>query len=187
MRDRHFDNILIQDNKKMLHIDFSYLLGGRPPVDGPPISLSPGMEQGMKAAGIWDNFIDMSVDAFKSLRNNCDDIIRLASIMFPKAGLDSRSVQNYLKGSMSLNLAAEEDDALLSVRTQIVNSTEDFGNWFKEYTHENVLPVWYNLLKEGFPPAQSAMEAYSGWKQERENWLAETKVKIEDEDALEIS
>jgi len=186
VRDRHYDNVIVKNNRTMLHIDFSYLLGKVMPADGPPISISPGMEGGFKAAGIWDRFVQVSVDAFKSLRQNSDVVIRIATLLFNKGGFTVGETKKFLESTSSLNTKRREGTALKSVQKQIVDSSKHVGNHLKTFAHNSIEPVWYKLLKDGFPPAQYAMEAYNEMSEQRNRMREERKVKIEDEDPLEI-
>ena len=168
----------------MFHIDFSYILGEKPPVDGPPISLSPGMESGLRSVGAWEKFVDFSVDAFQSLRKRNKELLQIGSMVFQKAGFAESEVETFLSGRKSLNLSENDETAKAIVRVKIEESSEHLGNWFKDFTHENVVPVWFKLLKEGFPPATVAMEAYNELIRRREDQIAENEVKIDENNSL---
>lgn len=171
----------------MFHIDYSYILGDKPPVDGPPISLSPGMEEAYKTVGIWEDFVEFSKDAFMSLRKRGDEIIQMAQLIFPKAGHSKEKVEKFLRGPRSLNMDVDDMPAIASVEMQIRESATNLGNWFKMYTHDNVVPLWYKLLGEGFPPAKAAMEFYNNYMQNRREQLAEIKVDVDDAGIIEIN
>lgn len=157
-RDRHFDNVLVQSGMCLLHIDFSYVLGSKPPVDGPAMSIAPAMEAAFRAVGIWDTFVKLSVDAFLVLRNHIDVLIRIAQMLFTKAGHTDASIKDFLSGRSSLNRHDDQTRAADHVKRQILRSSGDMGNWFKEFTHERVVPAWYTLLNKGFPPAKVLMK-----------------------------
>lgn len=186
VRDRHYDNVLITNKRTMLHIDFSYVLGDVLPVDGPPMSISPGMEAGFKSVGVWGTFVELSVDAFRSLRKNSDVILRFAALQFSKAGFEEDKTRKFLESAASLNMKKGEGAALKKLKTQILGSSKHIANSLKTVVHDSLQGGWYKQLQEGFSPAQKAMEAYNEMAQERNRRMEESKVKIEDENALVI-
>lgn len=189
-RDRHFDNIVIQDNRFLLHIDFSYVLGRKPPIDGPPISIAPDMEETFRQLNIWDRFVSMCIAAFVALREQLDALVRNTVTLFEKAGYREEEMCVFLEGEGSLNRRANENEAVLRLRRQIEKSSGDMGNWFKEFTHERVVPVWYRLLKRGFPPAKILTRLRNAHEEREAIKLAESlddKSPINDEERVEIS
>lgn len=171
----------------MFHIDYSYIVGDNPPFDSPPISISPGMEDAYKAVGIWKKFVEFSKDAFTSLRGRGHDIIHLARLIFPKAELKADDVEQFLRGSSSLNLGESDQAAAKSIEKQIRESTKNLKTWLKMAAHETIVPVWYKVLQDGNPPAQAAMDLYNKYMEKRKEQLAEVKVDIDDASILEIN
>lgn len=188
-RDRHFDNIMIQDDRFLLHIDFSYVLGRKPPVDGPPISISSEMEDTFRHLKIWNQFVSMCVDAFTVLREQTDALIRNTVTLFEKAGHKEEEMRVFLEGEGSFNRHATSNDAVHRLKRQIERSSGDMSNWFKEFTHEKVVPVWYRLLKKGFPPAKILTRMRNVHEEKEAIKLAKSlddKSFVSDEEKLEI-
>lgn len=182
-RDRHFDNVLIKDDKHLLHIDFGFLMGTSPPIDGPRIAIAPQMEAVFRDLGVWERFVDMFVDGFIALRRVAPAIIRTSVIMFSKAGYDEDQIRAYLQGRFSLNVHDKEEKAAEMVRRQIVNSSGDIKTRFKAFAHEHIDPAWYGLLEKGFPPAVAIMKMVDAKEQKAAKKLSQqirTEVK-EDE------
>lgn len=175
----------------MLHIDFSYILGCKPPIDGPPISLSPDMVSAFQRVGAWDTFVSLCASAFLALRRRAPALQRLCAAVFGKAGFTGKEVEAFLTGPSSLATASDytEEEAAQAVRKQVERSADDVGNWFKEFTHEHVVPGWYRLLKKGFPPAMAVMQ----FVDERQQRKAEQKaaaasegVEVDEEETMQV-
>lgn len=171
-RDRHYDNILIRSKMHLLHIDFSYVLGKKPPIDGPALSIAPQMEISFRKVGIWDKFVELSLDAFAALRAHSEGLVRVAQMVFVNAGHTDESVRRFMTGRSSLNVQDGNDRAVEYLRRLIHRSSRDLGNWFKEFTHERVVPAWFVLLDRGFPPAKALMKLRDAQEQGAADRLA---------------
>lgn len=174
----------------MLHIDFSYVLGSKPPVDGPSISLAPSMEAAFRNVGVWDKFVDLCVDAFLVLRQHADTLVRVTQLLFVKAGYKDGKVDAFLRGQNSLNVGEKrEAKAGDHVRRQITRSSGDVGNWFKEFAHERLVPTWYMLLDKGFPPAKIIMKLRDAQEQGAADKLAATLIDdghVDDDEKVQV-
>lgn len=146
------------DDKYLLHIDFGFLMGTSPPIDGPRIAIAPQMEAVFKDLNIWDKFMDMFVDAFIALRRVAPTLIRTSVVMFTTAGFEEEQVRSFLQGRFSLNVHEKESKAAEVVRKQIVHSSTDIKTKFKSFAHKHIDPAWYGLLEKGFPPAVAIMK-----------------------------
>lgn len=172
-RDRHFDNVLIKDDKHLMHIDFGFLMGTSPPIDGPRIAIAPQMEAVFRDLKVWDKFVGMFVDAFISLRQVAPAIIRTSVIMFSKAGYEEDQIRAYLQGRFSLNVHEKEHKAAEQIRRQIVTSSSDIKTRFKAFAHEHIDPAWYGLLEKGFPPAVAIMKIVDAHEQKAARKLSQ--------------
>ena len=155
--DRHWHNILIKECSTMLHIDFGYILTQAPPIDGPRFSISPGMQAGLTAAGVWNKFVDYSERAFLALRDSAPEVVRTAVLLFSHADFQDSVIREYMASAVSLNVRADDETAAKSVRTQIGASATQWKMKVKSYTHDVVDPAFYKLLEKRFPPALLAM------------------------------
>jgi len=155
--DRHWHNILIKECSTMLHIDFGYILTQAPPIDGPRFSISPGMQAGLTAVGVWDKFVDYSERAFLALRDSAPEVVRTTVLLFSHADFQDSVIREYMTSAVSLNVRADDETAAKSVRTQIGASATQWKMKVKSYTHDVVDPAFYKMLEKRFPPALLAM------------------------------
>uniref|UniRef100_A0A7S1TH21 PI3K/PI4K catalytic domain-containing protein n=1 Tax=Compsopogon caeruleus TaxID=31354 RepID=A0A7S1TH21_9RHOD len=153
VRDRHWDNILIKGDATMIHIDFGFMLGAVPPIDGPRFSISPDMQSAFEALGCWDRFVGLAVRAFKVLRDRFGDILRASLLLFPYAGFTEDDIRHFLMSKHSFAVHEPEGAALSLVKRQINSSATDWKTKLKAYSHDKVDPLFYDLLERGFPPA----------------------------------
>ncbi|CAN8065753.1 unnamed protein product [Agarophyton chilense] len=186
-RDRHFDNVLVKDNQYLLHIDFGFLMGTSPPIDGPRIAIAPQMEAVFKKLDIWDRFVNMCVDAFLALRAEAPAIIRSFVMMFSKAGYDEAQIRSFVQGKFSLNVHDSEKRAGELIKRQLVMSSGDIKTKFKAFAHAHIDPAWYGLLEKGFPPAVAIMKLVDAKEQKAAKKLSQrTAVIISDEQKIQL-
>lgn len=174
-RDRHFDNVLVKDFYQLLHIDFGFILGNNPPIDGPPISIAPEMEVVFRELDVWEKFTDMFVDAFMSLREYAPEIIRTSVMMFTKAGFEPDEIRQFLQSKSSLNIHEHDNKAAEFMRRQLQLSSGDIKTRFKQFAHEHIDPAWYGLLEKGFPPAVAIMKLVDAKDNRAAKKLAQSK------------
>lgn len=156
--DRHTENVQIQDNFTLLHIDFGYVLGNVPPIDGPQIAIYPAMQAAFEDVGAWDTFVNMCERAFLAVRREAPVVARMAVGMFSKFGFDAHTVRDYITGPSSLN--THESNELVAgakVRNLVKNSSQNWKTKFKSYSHDKIDPAFYSMLQARFPPAVLAM------------------------------
>jgi len=157
VRDRHWDNILIQNNETLFHIDFGFLLGTAPPIDAPKFSISQSMKDCLKKIGKWDHFIKKCTDAFRALRLRADEVIRLVVLVFSQGGWDPEKVKQYLV-EQSLMMGEDDDKVINLITAKLTSSAESWQNIFKQFSHKTIDPLWYGLLKKGVTPATATMK-----------------------------
>eukprot|EP01083_Nonionella_stella_P294347 1000675_1 len=79
IRDRHSDNILIQKNGTLFHIDYGYILGEKlSGLDASAFAITSDLQNIMGHR--WDAFVACCVMAFKALRDHYHDILKFARI-----------------------------------------------------------------------------------------------------------
>lgn len=158
-RDRHFDNIVIHDGRHLAHIDFTYIMGKKPPLDAPPIAIASEMEDAFKHVGVWDDFVDSCAAAYASARTHCAPLLAAAAMAFARTGVSVSDVSRFMRGKRSLNLGAADDEAVGAFVDQVKGSAHSAQTWVKRLAHQYVDPAWYSLIRSGFPPA-TAIIAY---------------------------
>lgn len=186
-RDRHFDNVLIKDDMLLMHIDFGFLMGTSPPIDGPPIAIAPQMEVVFRELGVWDTFVDLFLDAFAALREHAPAIIRTSVMIFSMAGYREDEIRNFLRGRGSLNVDESDEKAIEWVKKQLVMSSGDIKTRFKQFAHEHIDPAWYGLLEKGFPPAVAIMKLVDAKEQKAAKNLSKTKTaSVREEEKIHV-
>lgn len=166
--------MLIKDDLHLLHIDFGFLLGTSPPIDGPPIAIAPQMELVFRELHVWKLFADLFVDTFMALRVHAPAIIRTSVLIFSKAGYEDEQIRHYLQGKFSLNVHEADTAAAEFVHRQLTMSSGDIKTKFKQFAHEHIDPAWYGLLEKGFPPAVAIMKLVDAKEQRAARKLVES-------------
>mmetsp|Transcript_7366 Transcript_7366/g.10437 ORF Transcript_7366/g.10437 Transcript_7366/m.10437 type:complete len:148 (-) Transcript_7366:234-677(-) len=84
--DRHLENLMLNKNGKMWHLDFGYILGKNPKGKGmmvPHIRINKPMVLGLGGINSpgYREFVSKTIDAFLYLRNHRNLIMNLMSLM----------------------------------------------------------------------------------------------------------
>lgn len=181
--------MLVKDDLHLLHIDFGFLMGTSPPIDGPRIAIAPQMEVVFRELKVWDRFVDMSVDAFMALRAEAPAIIRTSVMIFSKAGYEEDQIRAFVQGKFSLHVHGKDKKAADFVRRQMMMSSGDIKTWFKQFAHEHIDPAWYGLLEKGFPPAVAIMKLVDAKEQKAAKKLSQTgknSAEVSDEQKIHL-
>lgn len=146
------------------------------------------MEKIFRELDVWDKFVNMSVDAFLEIREHADAVMQIAKLLFSKATFSEEEVQAFLQSASSLNVQSGGDaKAGQHVRAQLEKSSSDVANWFKESMPETVVPIWYGMIKKGFPPATMIMSFMDAYEQTGATTLAGTDdVEIDEDEIVEV-
>lgn len=171
--DRHPENVQIQNEGTMLHIDFGFLLGSKPPIDGPRFAIYPEMQNALENVNAWDLFVDMCERAFLALRRRAPAITRVATMLFTKFGFDEVSIREFLNSSLDTHQSNERAAGGV-VRHEVMNSSSMWKTKFKLYAHEKIDPVFYSALEKRFPPAVFAMKIVDAKQQHAAKKLEES-------------
>jgi len=81
--DRHLDNLLLQQDGKLFHIDFGYILGRDPKPYPPPMKITKDMVEAMggQQSDEMRRFRSHCFSAFLILRKNANLILNLFTLM----------------------------------------------------------------------------------------------------------
>lgn len=126
-------------------------------MDAPPIALASEMEEAFKQVGAWGKFILLCEAAFAAARRDAGVILQIAGLSFARSGLKIHAVNRFLRGQSSLNLGVDDETAVENVSQQVQGSAHSAQTWLKRVAHDVIDPMWYGLLKQGFPPAVAIM------------------------------
>jgi hypothetical protein len=81
--DRHLDNIMVNRDGRLFHIDFGFILGRDPIFNNPGIRITPDMIDALGGI-VSKNYIEfqkLSTDIYNSLRNNIDIFINMLTFL----------------------------------------------------------------------------------------------------------
>eukprot|EP00923_Selenidium_pygospionis_P031468 GHVN01055769.1.p1 GENE.GHVN01055769.1~~GHVN01055769.1.p1 ORF type:complete len:627 (+),score=90.59 GHVN01055769.1:1292-3172(+) len=111
--DRHLDNLLVNGEGNLLHIDFGYMFGQEPKPLAPEIKLSPDMIDAMGPA--YDRFRQLCCQAYKVLRLNARKLLTLLRFM-SSADIRSFGVGEDVIAQVQAKLNLEMTDELADSR-----------------------------------------------------------------------
>mmetsp|Transcript_8196 Transcript_8196/g.16119 ORF Transcript_8196/g.16119 Transcript_8196/m.16119 type:complete len:807 (-) Transcript_8196:9198-11618(-) len=145
--DRHLENLLLDNNGHLFHIDFGFILGKDPKPLPPPMKLCSPMVQAMggeKSAG-YERFKVKCVEAFLVLRKHCRLIVNLFHLMI-HSGLpifssgDPTKILDKLHDRFKMTLNEEEagkymleliTDSVSALMPQIVERFHGWANYWR--------------------------------------------------------
>ena len=97
--DRHLENLMIDNNGKLFHIDFGYILGKDPKPMPPPIKLCKEMVDcmGGKNSKRYEEFQQKCVNAYWVLRDNARVIVNMFYLMIDSGIPELNNIENLKK------------------------------------------------------------------------------------------
>ena len=97
--DRHLENLMIDNNGKLFHIDFGYILGKDPKPMPPPIKLCKEMVEcmGGKGSKRYEEFLQKCVNAYWVLRENARVIVNMFYLMIDSGIPELNNIDNLKK------------------------------------------------------------------------------------------
>jgi phosphatidylinositol 3-kinase len=144
--DRHLENLLMDKQGKLFHIDFGYILGKDPKPLPPPMKLCKQMVEAMggKNSKGYEEFKKKCVDAYLCLRTNTRIIVNMFYLMI-HSGLNQLSENheialNKLHEKFVPNFNPQE------ASNSLLNKLEESVNAFYPYLMEK-FHVWANYFK----------------------------------------
>ena len=97
--DRHLENLMIDNNGRLFHIDFGYILGKDPKPMPPPIKLCKEMVEcmGGKGSKNYEEFQQKCVNAYWVLRDNARVIVNMFYLMIDSGIPELNNIDNLKK------------------------------------------------------------------------------------------
>ena len=97
--DRHLENLMIDNNGRLFHIDFGYILGKDPKPMPPPIKLCKEMVEcmGGKGSKRYEEFQQKCVNAYWVLRDNARVIVNMFYLMIDSGIPELNNLENLNK------------------------------------------------------------------------------------------
>ena len=138
--DRHLENLMLNNDGKMWHLDFGFILGKNPPKKGlwaPPIRINQPMVKGMggQKSAKYEEFVSKTIDAFLFLRRYRIRIMNLMALMVD-SGIDN------LQPFEAEKILNQMNDRFLPGL-----SNEQARPVFKKMIHESVNAAFAELLE----------------------------------------
>lgn len=101
IRDRHHDNILVEPNGTLFHIDFGHILGESVTVDTASFAITPDLKQVM-GDDYYNEFVNLCVEAFAAIRQNVELVISFCTMML-SSFIPKHQVVTFLRNSLMLS------------------------------------------------------------------------------------
>lgn len=135
--DRDFDNILIRkDDGTLFHIDFGYIFGQKVSMDTAEFAITNhlysiiiGQDDNEE---LWEQFIDICVDAFMILRQNIDEIIAFTEIVWTFLE-PSVSIKTWMNHIFAIDLM--EKEAEIALRNKLEQAPFKWNTTVKNVMH----------------------------------------------------
>eukprot|EP01084_Bolivina_argentea_P086233 155865_1 len=141
--DRHFDNILIRDDGTLFHIDFGYILGRKLSIDTSEFAITNDLYMiiiGQEGEEVWQEFIEVCVDAFMILRKHIDELIQFGNICFTFMETQN-TIDKFFNQIFAMDLMDKEVEILL--RNKLEQAPFNFQTRIKNTMHLFATASWY--------------------------------------------
>eukprot|EP00483_Globobulimina_turgida_P005348 UN05358 len=124
--DRHFDNILIRDDGTLFHIDFGYILGQKVSLDTAEFAITNDLYNIIigQEEEVWQEFIEVCVDAFMILRKHIEELIQFCKITFTFLN-PPQSIENFFHNKFGMDLMEKEVE--ISLRNKLEQAPFDWN------------------------------------------------------------
>eukprot|EP01084_Bolivina_argentea_P180495 311843_1 len=131
IRDRHFDNILVNDEGTIFHIDFGYMLGEKVSgIDTSKIAITGDLAKLM--GDKWNPFVEISVQCWVILRENHQELLDFAKVAFSFL-YPAEVVQEFLKETLMLHLSVE--DGRNKINKRLLQAPKKLKTKLKNFVH----------------------------------------------------
>jgi len=143
VHDRHKHNMLVQDSRTLLHIDFGFILGVSPALDAPRIAVSSGLKKRLKKENKWTSFLKDCETAYKDLYDEKDMLIELCILLFSSLAKGGKGeekkaaekVRDYL-AEETFYLSKSQDQAVQHLVYLVQNGPKSYKRWLKNKSHK---------------------------------------------------
>ena len=138
--DRHLDNLLLQDDGRLFHVDFSYMLGEQPhrfAPPSPPMKLCKEMVEAMGGteSEYYARFKSYCCEAYNILRKSSNLILNLFYLM-TGSNIESITDKGTSKLQQNFRLDLDDEDAIHFLQGLINESISAFFPQVVETIHQ---------------------------------------------------
>ena len=130
VRDRHFDNVLIQSDGTLFHIDFGYVMGTTLLMDTSKIAITNDLCKLFEDH--WDNFIETAVNSYMTLRLHYQEILDFSDLVFDFLDLEVDSSEFLYKMLMMHETDKKAEDR---IRYKLQSAPSSWNTKIKNATH----------------------------------------------------
>lgn len=131
IRDRHHDNILVEPNGTLFHIDFGHILGESVTVDTASFAITPELKQVM-GDDYYNEFVNLCVETFAAVRQNVEIVMSFCTMML-SSFIPKHQVVQFLRNS--LMLSEDLGSACHKLRGKIEAAPRSFKTRTKNVLH----------------------------------------------------
>ena len=137
IRDRHDDNILIKmtdDECTLFHIDFGYMFGDRVSLDTAKLAITSDLKKifDINKFG-WNDFIHTCISAWLILRNNANELIDYARVVFAFL-YETNQIEMFLRQSLKLDIQNDQI-ATKYIHDKLKNAPKQLKTKMKNLVH----------------------------------------------------
>jgi len=142
IHDRHKHNMLVQDSRRLLHIDFGFILGASPALDAPIIAISTGFKKRLKKEDKWETFMQDCATAYKDIYDERELITSLCVGLFSSlasSSSESKKAEQKIKDYLSdetFYVSKSETEAIEHVAFLVKNGSKSYKRWLKNKSHK---------------------------------------------------
>ncbi|XP_051152038.1 phosphatidylinositol 3-kinase, root isoform isoform X2 [Andrographis paniculata] len=134
--DRHLDNLLLQEDGRLFHVDFGFILGRDPKPFPPPMKLCKEMVEAMGGAGsqYYTRFKSYCCEAYNILRKSSNLILNLFHLM---------------TGSNIPDIASDPEKGILKLQEKFRLDLDDEEsiNFFQDLINESVSALFPQMVE----------------------------------------
>lgn len=135
VRDRHWDNVLIQDDGTVFHIDFGFILGKKPVPDADALGITGTLYRMMGKQ--YRDFISICMASFMVLKMDVEELITFADLVFSfdSGNRKNHNAREFLENMFAVNEA--DDSAVIDgLRAKLQQAPNSWTTWTKNRIHQ---------------------------------------------------
>ncbi len=133
--DRHLENLMVQPDGRLFHIDFGFILGRDPKVFAPPMKISSQMVEGMggPTSASYQQFQELCCEAYNILRKHASTFLAILELM------SQSSIEVIVEDARNHFVKLEE-------KFQIGRPDEQAVRYFRDLIQESVSALFPQIV-----------------------------------------
>ena len=123
-----------QNGYTLFHIDFGYMFGDRVGLDTAKLAITNDLKKIFDIYHFgWNDFIDLCISAWLILRENANELIDFARVVFPFL-YESNQIEMFLRSSLKLEIT-DNDAAAKYIHDKLKNAPKHLKTKVKNLIH----------------------------------------------------